>query len=97
MNSTICSAIRSRHVIRFFYDGGSRTAEPFCHGESRDGNALLRAYQTAGYSQSGQPVGWKLFRLDGVSSLAVTDETFSGARPDYNPEDPAMVTIYCRI
>ncbi len=97
MNSTICSAIRSKRVIRFFYDGGFRTVEPFCHGESKDGNALLRAYQTAGYSESGQTVGWKLFRLDNMSSLAVTDEIFSGRRPEYNPEEPAMVTICCRI
>lgn len=97
MNSTICSAIRSKRVIRFFYDGGFRTVEPFCHGESKDGNALLRAYQRAGYSQSGQAVGWKLFRLDNISNLAVTDETFSGSRLEYNPEDPAMTMIHCRI
>ena len=34
MNSIICTAIRSHNVIRFYYDGGCRPAEPFCHGVS---------------------------------------------------------------
>lgn len=80
MNSTICSAIRSKRMIQCFYDGGIRTVEPFCHGESRDGNALLRVYQTAGYSQSGQPDGWKLFPLDELSGLAITNESAFGLK-----------------
>ena len=55
MNSISCSAIRSRNVIRFFYDGGSRTAEPFCHGASRAGNDFLRVYQIGGHCESGNP------------------------------------------
>ncbi len=53
MNSIICSAIRSHNVIRFYYDSGYRTAEPFCHGAGSAGNDLLRAYQTDGHSESG--------------------------------------------
>lgn len=95
MNWTICSAIRSKRVIRFYYDGGLRTAEPFRYGASSEGNDLLRAYQTSGYSESGYPVGWRLFRVDRMSSINITDETFSGNRPDYNPDDSAMATTYC--
>ena len=97
MDSIICSAIRSHNVIRFYYDGGSRTAEPFCHGASKPGNDLLRAYQTGGHSESGNPVKWKLFRVDKMSSITITDESFSANRPDYNPNDPAMATVYCCI
>jgi hypothetical protein len=95
MNQAICNAIQGRKVIRFFYDGGFRMAEPHCHGESKEGNELLRAYQTDGYSESGNPQGWKLFRLDEMTSLTITDATFSGARPYYNPADKDMVSIYC--
>jgi predicted DNA-binding transcriptional regulator YafY len=97
MNSTICSAIRSRRVVQFDYDGGLRTAEPFCHGASMDGHDLLRAYQTGGYSESGNSVGWRLFRVDRMNNLNITDESFSGNRPGYNPDDGAMVRVYCRL
>jgi len=50
MNLEICAAIRTRSVIQFYYDGGLRTVEPHCHGVSKDGNELLRGYQTGGYS-----------------------------------------------
>ena len=97
MNRTICEAINSRQVIRFNYKGGLRTVEPFCHGISTAGNEVLRGYQTSGYSESGDPVGWKLFRVSEISNLTITDELFSGTRPGYNPNDSAMATIHCHV
>ncbi len=97
MNSPLCEAILQRKVIHFSYDGGYRIAEPHCYGTSRDGNELLRAYQIGGHSESGNPIGWKLFRLDELSSLSIREDSFSGPRPQYNPNDPAMASIYCRL
>lgn len=97
MNASICEAISNREALSFYYDGGSRTAEPHCHGVSRDGNELLRAYQTGGYSSSGNPVGWKLFRVDGMSSVASTGDVFPSNRPQYNPDDSHMSTICCCV
>jgi hypothetical protein len=97
MNSTLCSAIRSRRVIRFYYDGGFRTAEPFCHGADTEGHDLLRAYQTGGYSESASAAGWRLFRVDRMNSISITDAGFTGNRPDYNPDDPAMIIMYCHL
>lgn len=57
MNPIICSAIRSKQVIRLYYRGGFRMIEPFCYGASTAGSELLRAYQTGGYSESGSPSG----------------------------------------
>jgi hypothetical protein len=98
MNLLLCSAIRSRRLVTFFYDGGRRMVEPYCHGASEAGHELLRGYQTAGYSRSGVPEGWKMFRLDQLSSLAMTDEVFAATRAEYDPtRDDKMSTIYCRI
>jgi len=97
MRTTICTAISSKQVIQFYYDGGSRLVEPFCYGLSKTGNQLLRGYQISGYSKSGDPVGWKLFRASEISSLAVTGEHFTGTRDGYNPNDKAMITIYCHV
>jgi len=97
VNALVCQAIRERRIIRLHYDGGLRDVEPHFHGASSEGNDLLRAYQVGGYSRSGQPHGWRTFRLDHASALAVTDRTFSVPRPDYDPEDSSMATIYCRL
>ena len=97
MNEQICDAIRSKSVIKFYYNGGNRTAEPFCYGISRKGNDLLRAFQTGGYSESGEQVKWKLFTVDKMTNITITDEEFSGNRPDYNPDDSVMEEIYCNI
>ena len=96
MNPVICSAISSKQVVRIFYKGGLRTLEPFCYGANAAGIEMLRAYQTGGYSGSGAPAGWKLFRVSEISDLTVTDEHFD-LRPGYNPRDKAMATIFCCV
>ena len=95
MNQEICKAIESKNIITFYYDGGSRTVEPHCYGVSKNDKELLRAYQTGGYSESGNPVGWKLFSVEKISNLDVSSDTFEGPRFQYNPNDKAMATIYC--
>jgi hypothetical protein len=97
MNAFLCRAIRERRIVRFSYDGGTRDVEPHCHGCSKDGNDLLRGYQIAGYSHSGDPVGWKMFRLDRVSGLLVTEAAFPGPRPEYDRHDDSMATLYCYL
>ena len=98
VNPLLCSAIRHRRLITFYYDGGRRTVEPYSHGSSAAGHDLLSGYQTAGHSTSGTPLGWKMFRLDELSGLAMTDQVFAENRPEYDPSrDDKMATIYCRI
>lgn len=53
MDAVICGAIGDRAEIRFSYDGGTRTAEPHCHGISLTGKEILRGYQTGGFSRPG--------------------------------------------
>lgn len=97
MNPTICESIKSKKIIHFYYDGGLRTVEPFCYGVGTEGNDLLRGYQTGGFSESGNSSGWKLFDLSKASSLEKTNTIFQGIRPYYNPNDKAMVKVYCCI
>jgi predicted DNA-binding transcriptional regulator YafY len=92
MESQIAKAINEHRLLRFYYEPGLRIVEPHALGISADGNLLLRAYQTGGASKSGEHANWKLFRLEKIVSLEVGDETFVGARPGYNPNDPAMKT-----
>jgi hypothetical protein len=95
MNTALCQAIREKKVISFYYLGGVRSAEPHCYGVSKEENELLRAYQIGGHSESGNPIGWKLLRLDELSNLQMTNQHFAGPRPQYNPEDKAMARVIC--
>lgn len=90
MRAKIVAAIQSRHRLKINYPPGQRVVEPHALGRSKDGNLLLRAYQTGGASESGEPVEWKLFRLDRMASADDLGEEFDGPRPLYNPNDPAM-------
>ena len=96
----ICSAIRSRRVIEFYYHGGYRTVEPFCLGLVMSGeadNESLLCYQVGGYSELREAVGWKLYRASEIENMEITSEQFSGDRPGYDPDSVDMVTIYCCV
>lgn len=97
MNSAICEAIRKREVVQFTYSGSSRTAEPHCHGTSRAGHEVLRAYQTAGSSKSGVSVGWKLFEVRKMSGVHPTGETFAVTRSGYDRNDEHMASVHCCV
>ncbi len=98
MNSTICNAIRECRLLRLNYDWGYRAVEPHAYGLNDNGHELLRAYQIGGTSQSGETVGWKLFRVDEISGLHTTEDHFSGPRQGYKRGDKALdQTIYCQL
>lgn len=97
MNRLIYRAINSRFVLQFWYNGGTRIVEPFCYGIDLEGNELLRGYQIGGYNETGKKGEWKLFKVEKVMSLEVTNQHFTGERPNYRPRDPDMETIYCHI
>ncbi len=96
MSHQVCAAITNRRLLSAFYEGGSRTIEPYCHGFSKSDDELLRAFQISGFSQSGESTGWKLFRLDRLEAISVLDRGFA-PRAGYNPDDPAIRRIHCRV
>jgi len=91
------SAIEKQELLRFIYNGRERIVEPQTFGMDWAGEDVLRAYQTSGESESGQPVGLKLFHVAEMSSLRKTGKSFGNARPEHNPNDSAMKTIYATL
>jgi len=92
----ICDAIRLRHVIRLVYRGGVREVEPYVYGRGSAGDELLRAYQLRGVSRS-STTGWKMFRVENISSVSVTFEPFAPSRAGYDPADAVITFVNCRI
>jgi hypothetical protein len=92
----LCRAIAGKFLVQFKYDGRSRIVEPFCCGISTAGNFILRGFQIRG-SDKTKPLCWRLYELAEMTQLSVTQHSFKGKREEYNPEDPAMTEIFCRI
>ncbi|WP_186119563.1 hypothetical protein [Burkholderia gladioli] len=93
----LIDAITHKRVLELRYDGYYRVVEPHAYGVSDEGHFLLRCYQTAGGSQSGNTVGWKLLRADEIGSLHESGALFRGARPGYKRNDLAMQRIYAQL
>lgn len=114
----VADAIKNKDVVFIYYAGddtvnkGYRTIEPFVLGRSKAGNLVLRAWQQAGATDRGnnptrkndEVPGWRLFRLDGITSLVKTlrkfetDKDFLATkRPKYNPKDSQMTEIILAI
>ena len=53
-----------------------RLIEPYAYGLTKNGNAVLRAYQYEGDTFRGKPK-WKLFRLDRISNWQPTEQHFN--------------------
>ena len=90
MLTAISQAIAEMRCLEIYYEPGSRLIEPHAVGYSKDGNVLLRAYQTSGASASGEHTHWKLFRLDRMMSAHMTADYFIGPREGYKTGDKVM-------
>jgi len=97
-----------RKTIRLDYSGEGevgfhdRVLEPWCYGIHADiGNTCLRAYQVAGYSESGYPEEmpfWRLARLDRMQNVEATDNDIRPNSPvNYNPKDKDMRPIFVNL
>jgi len=97
--NAICKAIAERRLITLKYGNDfERTVEPHILGRKKNTrNDCLGAYLIGGYSESGEMNSWRSFSLAKILSLSVLEQTFEGARPGYNSEDPSMDAIYCRL
>ena len=95
--SPICDAIRRGRLLELEYEGLRRVVAPYCHGRSRAGREVLRAVQVAGASRSGKLGMGKLWLVDKMAGVRVSEQPFAPTDPDYNPDDSAMAEIHCRI
>jgi hypothetical protein len=72
MNFTLAQAIKNKSMIELRYHGYARSVEPYAYGQDKTGDEVLRCYQVAGGSVSGESAGWKLLKLREVISLDST-------------------------
>jgi len=94
--TAICAAIKARVRLEFEYEGKRRVVEPYCHGRTKNGEAL-RAVQVGGESRSHGFGFGKLWMVERMSALRTTSERFEPNDPLYNSQDSAMLAIHCRV
>ena len=87
----ICEAIRRRRLLEFEYSGRRRLVAPYCHGWTKKGERL-RAVEI----DDPEPFG-KLWSVEKMAGLRVTDTPFLPNDPNYNPNDSAMERICCCV
>lgn len=99
MEELIIKAIKNKNILQFIYDDKLRIVEPHVFGTSTKVNSsdLLRAYQVMGGSNSDNDLGWRLFSIDKIDDISLSENTFDVARKYYNPDDSAMEEIYINI
>jgi len=92
MEETIRTAIAERRLLVFRYSEMQRIVQPHILGVDRGGHLSLSAWQIAGTG-----VGWRLFHLDHVATLALSEKRFRGSAQGYNPDDPSFVRVLARL
>lgn len=97
MRQIIIEAIQKKRCLSLNYGGHDRMVEPHAYGITREGNEVMRIWQTAGGSRSGKLPPWRLFRLDETSGIQLSDEIALMPRPDYRRGDKAMRVIYSQV
>ena len=93
----IKSAIHNKSLLGFTYDGFLRVVEPHTYGVDSKGHGAMRAYQVRGGSESGEYIGWKIFRTSEMRQVTVLPEHFIAPRPKYKRGDSAFSTIHAQL
>ena len=95
--SRACEALKLKRRLELRYSGRDRAVEVHAAGFTKEGKPLMRVWQVRGQSASGDTSGWKLFRLDEISTANLLEEASEAPRPGYHRGDPAMTRIVCEI
>lgn len=93
----ICQAILEKRCLEFYYRGQIRIVEPHILGTDKHRNVLLSAYFVGGFSRSAGSPYWRTYRLAEIRELKKSRVKFDRPREGYNPNDPKISKIFCRI
>jgi len=98
MHAPICDAIAARRRLRFVYEGYERVVEPHVYGVNTQDHEMVSAWLVAGWSASTPEPGWRNYLVGDMADVQVLSTPFeAGARPGYNPDDPAFRQVFCRL
>jgi hypothetical protein len=97
MHAIICDAIRAKRLLRFIYEGYERIVEPHLHGINSASHEMLSGWLVGGWSESRPEPGWRNYLVRDMHDVHALAERFEGPRPKYNPFDPHVRQVFCRL
>jgi hypothetical protein len=92
----LCSAIKSKRLVAFNYQGLPRIAEPHDYGRMNGVEQLL-VYQIEGESRSQKLPDWRLIRVAEIKELTILDRSFSGGRPVPSNKHKKWDKLFIRV
>jgi hypothetical protein len=92
----ILTSILQKRLLRFSYKGKLRIAEPQDYGIQK-GVVTLFTYQVGGESSSGRLPDWRKFAVNGVSSVELLEQTFSGSRAVPSQKHQEWDVLFARV
>ena len=85
--SPLCSAIRAKHLVRFYYadpeSPGFRTVEPHMVAYTSTDHLALSAWYLSGASESQEGQDWRIYLLSEMTQVTELEQQFSGPRHGY--------------
>ena len=88
-------AVLDHRTVNMVYEGLRRVVEPHLVGIHQAGEPMVAAFQTGGFSHSGDLPGWRTFITTKVESVDPREETFT-PRSDCERMAEGMVEIFAR-
>ena len=92
----ILSAIHGKRLLRFFYKGQIRIAEPQDYGIQKN-VAHLFTYQVGGQSSSGSLPDWRKFAVASMSKVELLEQTFPGSRAVPSQRHQEWDVLFARV
>ena len=97
MHHLICDAIRSRHLLRFVYDGYERIIEPHSYAINSANHEVVSGWLIGGWTKTETEPGWRNYLVQEMHDVHVLAESFPGPRPGFNPRAPRIRQIFCQL
>ena len=97
MNGVICEAIEKKRLLQFSYEDLTRIVEPHLFGRKTSVNDVLSGYLVGGYTESDNEPYWRSYIVEEMEFVIMLDETFTGSKEGFNPNDNSMEEIYCSL
>jgi len=94
---TIKQAIQNKKLMQFWYHNNQRIAEPHVFGVTTNDKLAVLTRQVGGYSSSGGLPDWRMFYVDEINNLRITEQSFQISRTWHNPRESDFKTIYAVV
>ena len=96
IHDLLLKAILGKRLINFTYKNKRRIAEPHDYG-IQNGIRRLLCYQIGGHTNTGRLPSWRLFDLDDMKDVQISDRTFAGNRPPESGKHHSWEVIFARV